>query len=70
MPRLPRKREDAPLQVPAIEGVICIEEFRTTAVGVLVPRWQRRAADDPIVRAHPEFFRGLVRLNEGVNDGK
>jgi hypothetical protein len=56
----------APAETDAIEAVVCVEEFRTAPVGVLVPRWQRRAVNDPIVRAHPEFFRGLVRLDEEV----
>ena len=67
MPRLRREKPVAPAL--ELEGVICAEEFRTGLVGVLVPKWQRRALDDPIVRSHPEFFRGLVRLEE-VNDGK
>jgi hypothetical protein len=71
MPRLRPRREKYAVPALQLEAAICVEEFRTAAVGVLVPRWQRRAVDDPIVRAHPEFFRGLVRLDEEVNhDGE
>jgi hypothetical protein len=66
MPRLrPRSEKPAELQ---IEMAICMEEFRPAAVAPLIRRWQRLPLDHPAVKAHPGFFRGLVRLDEEVND--
>ena len=70
MPRLRPKRSEPEPKRDDLEAAICVEEFRTGSIGVLIPRWQQRALDDPIVRAHPGFFRGLVRLDEWVNDDK
>ena len=50
-----------------IEAAICVEEFRPAHVAPLIRRWQQLPADHPTVLAHPTFFRGLVRLDEGVN---
>jgi hypothetical protein len=66
MPRL-RPRRETPAE-RRIEMAICMEEFRSGAVAPLYRKGQQLPVDHPVVRAHPEFFRGLVRL-EGVNDG-
>jgi hypothetical protein len=41
-----------------------MEEFRPAPIAALIARGQQLPVDDPIVRAHPQFFRGLVRLDE------
>jgi hypothetical protein len=69
MPRLRRKQAPPPPPPGELEMAICMEEFRTGAVAPLIRRWQQLPLDHPAVRAHPQFFRGLVRLDEGVKDG-
>jgi hypothetical protein len=49
-----------------VESAICVEEFRPAHVAQLVRRWQVLPADHPTVQSFPEFFRGLVRLDEEV----
>ena len=66
MPRLRPRQKDPPM--PHLEGVICMESFRPAAVAPLYRKGLQLALDHPVVRAHPEFFRGLVRL-EGVENG-
>jgi hypothetical protein len=65
MPRLRPKRKPDPVQ---FEGAICVEEFRAGAIAPLIQRGQQLPLDHPTVRAFPEFFRGLVRLDEGVTN--
>jgi hypothetical protein len=62
-----RRRKPKPKPSPTVEWAICVEEFRTGAIGNLVERWQRLPLDHPLVRAHPSFFRGLVKLEEVNN---
>ena len=56
--------------MPHLEGAICMEDFRPAAVALLFKKGQQLALDHPVVRAHPEFFRGLVRLDQEVSDGE
>lgn len=67
MPRL-RRKQTPPPALGDPEMAICMTEFRTAPVGHLIRRWQQLPLDHPAVRVHPQFFRGLVRLDEGVND--
>jgi hypothetical protein len=65
MPRL-RPKPKPPLREP--EMAICMYEFRPAPVAVLIAKGQQLPLDDPLVRAFPEYFRGLVRLDaEEVN---
>ena len=64
MPRL-RPKQKTPLREP--EMAICMHEFRPAPVAVLIAKGQQLPLDDPVVRANPEFFMGLVRLDEEVN---
>jgi hypothetical protein len=67
---LRRKQPDPQPSAPVVEEVIALEEFRPALVAPLISRWQILPVNDPVVKAHPSFFRGLVRLDhEGVNDG-
>jgi hypothetical protein len=61
---LRRKQPDPQPSAPAIEQAIALEEFRPALVAPLISRWQILPVDDPVVRAHPRFFRGLVKLEE------
>jgi hypothetical protein len=62
MPRLRRKEPPAePLQV---EWVIAMESFRPQAVGVLIPKGEKRRISDPIVQQRPQCFAALVPLTE------
>lgn len=66
---LQRKQPDPQPSAPVIEAALCMEEFRPGTVAPLVPRWQQLPLDHPTVKAFPEFFRGLVRLdNEETTD--
>jgi hypothetical protein len=67
MPSLRPKRVKAEPSAPAIEAAVCVEEFRPATVAPLIERWQRLPLDHPTVRAYPEFFRGLIRLDQEVN---
>jgi hypothetical protein len=62
--RRPRSEQPQPPAGP--EMAVCVTEFRTAAVGHLIRRWQQLPLDHPAVQAHPEFFRGLVRLDGEV----
>jgi hypothetical protein len=64
--RLRPKRESNPIE---LEAAVCVEEFRAGAIGPLIRRGQQLPLDHPTVKTFPEFFRGLVRLDEEVNDG-
>jgi hypothetical protein len=50
-----------------VEQVIALEEFRPALVAPLISRWQILPVNDPVVKANPSFFRGLVRLDEEVD---
>jgi hypothetical protein len=63
---LRRKQREPEPSAPVVEQAIALEEFRPALVAPLISRWQILSVDDPVVRAHPSFFRGLVKL-EGVN---
>jgi hypothetical protein len=52
------------------EAAICITEFRPGHVAPPIARWQQLPLDHPTVRAFPEFFRGLIRLEQEVNRGR
>ena len=45
-----------------------MQEFRPAQVGVLYRRYQQLPLDHPVVRAHPQFFMGLVPLEEEVKE--
>jgi len=66
VPRL-RPRPETPA-APQIESAIVMQEFRPAQVGVLYRRYQQLPLDHPVVRAHPQFFMGLVRLEEEVKE--
>lgn len=66
MPRL-RPRREEPAE-PQIEMAVCVTEFRPGVVAPLIQRWQQLPLDHPAVKAHPTFFRGLVRLEEEVKE--
>jgi hypothetical protein len=61
-----RQKPKTEPSAPAVAEAICVEEFRPAHVAQLVRRWQVLPADHPTVQRFPEFFRGLVRLDEGV----
>jgi hypothetical protein len=61
-----RRKPKAEPSTPAFEEAICVEEFRPAHVAQLVRRWQVLPADHPTVQRFPQYFRGLVRLDEGV----
>jgi hypothetical protein len=64
MPRLRPRTE--PAAVPAVEWVICVEGFRTAAVGPLIAKGEKYPITDPIVQRHPAYFRGLVDLTPEI----
>jgi hypothetical protein len=64
---LRRKPQPPPLEP---ETAICVTEFRPAAVAPLYRKGQQLPLDHPVVRANPQFFRGLVRLDQEVSDGK
>jgi hypothetical protein len=66
MPRL-RRKQAPPLGEP--EMAVCVTEFRSAPVAPLIRKWQQLPLNHPTVQAFPSFFRGLVRLDEGVSDG-
>ena len=63
MPRLRPRREPPAVPVPPTEA-ICIETHRPWPISDYIERGTRMAVDAPAVRANPQFFRGLVRLEE------
>jgi hypothetical protein len=63
--RLRPQRKPDPVE---IEGAICHETFRTSAIGMLIERGQVFPLDHAYVRAYPAYFRGLVRLDEEVEN--
>jgi hypothetical protein len=71
MPRLrpsrSKRAELKPLGEP--EMAICMEEFRPAPVAALIARGQQLPLNHPIVRAHPSYFRGLIPLEEVIDDG-
>jgi hypothetical protein len=68
MARLRRKRPNPRPSGREIEAAICMQEFRPAPVAVRIARHQQLPLDHPLVRSHPQFFRGLVRLDEEVKD--
>lgn len=63
---MPRRRpKPQTLNRSEVEAAICIAEFRPGAIAPLIERGQQLPIDHAYVRAHPEFFRGLVRLGGG-----
>jgi hypothetical protein len=51
---LRRKQPKPEPSAPALEGAICVEEFRPAHVAQLVRRWQVLPADHPTVQSFPE----------------
>jgi hypothetical protein len=68
MPRLRLKTKERRPQLGKPKLAICMTEFRPAPVAARIAKGQQLPLDHPVVQAHPEFFMGLVRLDEGVND--
>jgi hypothetical protein len=66
MPRLRRKQENV-IRPQSAEWAICLTEYRTGVVGMLVQSGERRRIDDPLVQAYPEFWNALVPIEEVAN---
>lgn len=60
MPRLRQGKPAAP--VLELEGAICVEAHRPWPIADYIERGTRLPLDHAAVRAHPEFFMGVVRL--------
>jgi hypothetical protein len=65
-----RKRSKPKAEPRAPVEAVCVEEFRTAPVGVLIPKWQRRPLHDPIVQSFPQFFMALAPVEEVNEDAR
>jgi hypothetical protein len=70
LPRFRRKQPPEPAPRLEIEAAIAVETFRPGPVARMVERGDRLPLSHPTVRTFPEFFRGLVSLEEVNPDGR
>jgi hypothetical protein len=67
MPRL--RRREKPVEPMLPTEAICVEAFRPWPISAYIERGTRMELTHPAVKAHPEYFMGLVALPR-PDDGK